>query len=414
MRKLAILLSIFMLITMLGCSNSNIKKGNATGDVTKVSQAQGVTDTEILVCNSAAVSGAFATVGVPWKAGIQAYFDMVNAKGGIDGRLIKFIHIDDEFDPIKAKAAYQTFVEDEKVFAYVGHFGSPVIAATIDDIRANGIPAVYFGSGIGQLYVENAKTIEEGLRCFPVQPIYITEGKVMTARAVSGFGAKKIGVIYTSDDAGMDMLEGIAELCNELRIELYKEQVAVGTPDASAAVTSIKNKNVDMVVVASIQATMPTIVKELAAQSVNKPAITSYVNTSITIAKQVSEDIKGKFQLYSSGWLSYEGEFAKTLEEASKWLGEYSMNSYAHCGWTAAHFFTEGLRRMEGQPITWEAYTAAMESAPVRIPFGGNVDYSNGMRTGTQSMSLYEIDMTSNTGWTETDGLKSIDELLSQ
>lgn len=78
--------------------------------------AQGITDTEVLIANCAATSGAFAPVGVPFIAGIQAYLDEVNDAGGIDGRTIRFLHQDDEFDPVKGKACLSTMVEDEEVF----------------------------------------------------------------------------------------------------------------------------------------------------------------------------------------------------------------------------------------------------------------------------------------------------------
>ena len=81
---------------------------------------QGVTDNEVKIANTAAVSGAYAPVGVPFIAGIQAYLDYINDAGGIDGRQITFIHKDDEFDPVKGKAYLQEMVEDEKVFAIVG------------------------------------------------------------------------------------------------------------------------------------------------------------------------------------------------------------------------------------------------------------------------------------------------------
>lgn len=374
--------------------------------------SQGVTKNEIIVCNSAPITGAFATTGDPWNVGIRGYFDMVNANGGIDGRKIRFIHIDDGCDPNKAKAIFQKFLNDYKVFAYVGHFGSAVIAATIDDIRKSGMPAVYFGSGIGKLYVKNALTVEDGVRCFPVQPIYITEGQVIASRAIYDFGAAKIGIIYTDDNAGIELLEGVVSKCNTLNVEFCKEKVTAETIDAGSAVSAIKNKQVDIIVVAAIQATMPTIVNELAAQNVNKPVITSYVNASITIAAQFANNIKDKFKVYSSAWISYGDIYENSLEQASKWLGDYSMNHYSHCGWIAAHFFSEGLRRLKGQAITWEDYAKAMESAPIISPFGGSVDYSNGQRIGTQELTLYEIDMNSSTGWRETDKLKSVNNLL--
>ncbi len=410
-KKVTLLLAIVLLFTtvLAGCGSGDAGEGGEG-----VTLAQGITDTEIIVANSAAVSGAFATTGDPINAGIQAYFDMINEQGGIDGRTITFLHQDDEYDPVKGMAAFQSFLEDDQVFAYVGHFGSPVVAATLEDMRLSGMPVVYFATGIGELYVENAQTFEEGSNTYPIQPLYITEGQVMVVRSISEFDAKKIGVIYTSDDTGLDIHRGVEAQSEEEGVEVYAEQVAAGASDVSAAVTAIKNQDVDVVVVAAAQATMPTIVKELAAQNVNKPAITTYLNTVITVAEQVSDSIAGKFQIYAPGWLNYEDERADNLDEASEWLGDYAMNGYAHCGWIGAHFFVEGLKRLEGEDITWEAYVEAMESAPITIPFGGTVDYSDGQRLGTQEMSLYEIDMTSATGWREIDGLKSIEELLGE
>ena len=155
--------------------------------------AQGITDTEVLIANCAATSGPFAPVGVPFNAGIEAYEKYMNDKGGVNGRMIKFIHSDDEFDPVKGKACLQNMVETEKVFAIVGHFGTPVVAATIQDLKEFGIPAVYFATGIGQLYNDNATGSDRNI--FPVQPIYRTEGQIMVARAVGDVAARKMGSI---------------------------------------------------------------------------------------------------------------------------------------------------------------------------------------------------------------------------
>jgi len=206
---------------------------------------QGVTDTEIKIANTAAVSGAYAPVGVPFVAGIQAYLDYVNSQGGIGGRKITFVHKDDEFDPQKGISYLQEMVEDEKVFAMVGHFGTPVVAATIDMLKEYGIPSVYFATGIGQLYAENATTNEEGYNIFPVQPIYTTEGQIMVARGVGTFNATKIGIIYTNDDAGKDMYTGSTSECDKLNIEYVAEQVAAGATDVSSAVSKIKDAGCD-------------------------------------------------------------------------------------------------------------------------------------------------------------------------
>ena len=405
-KMLAAVLAVGMILSLAACGNGGNSGGSNNASASGQTQGeaktevddtvQGVTDTEIKVGNTAAVSGAYAPVGVPFIAGIESYFKMINDQGGIDGRKITFVHKDDEFDPVKGKAYLQEMVEDEKVFAIVGHFGTPVVAATIDDLKSYGIPSVYFATGIGQLYAEHAETNADGYNLFPVQPIYTTEGQIMVARGIGTFDAKKIGIIYTSDDAGKDMLTGAA--------------------DVSAAVTSIKNANVDFVIVGAIQATMPTIVKEMASQGMTVPAITTYVNVSPAISEQVATDIAGKFDVYGNGWVSYDDERADNLALYQEWTdAEYADNAYAQTGWIAAAFFCEGLNRLaeEGKDVTWANYMAALEEEPLQNPFGGTIDYANGLRAGTQVMNLSKINASQPTGWELVDGLKSMDELFN-
>ncbi len=373
--------------------------------------AQGVFDDRIVVGNSAATSGNYAPVGVPFNAGIEAYFKMINDEGGVNGRKIEFKHIDDEFDPVKGKAALSTLVEDEEIFALVGHFGTPVVGATIEDVKEYGIPAVYFATGIGQLYNDKAEGKDRGI--FPVQPIYKTEGQIMVARAVGDFEAKKIGVIYTNDDAGKDLYAGVEAKAKELGVEIVAEQVAAGATDVSSAVTSIKNANVDFIIGAAIQATIPTIVKELAAQNVNKDVITTYVNVSPVISEAVINEINGKFDVYGLGWVDLV-ENADNLAAFAEWAPDYATNVYAMTGWIAGHFFVEGLKRVEGT-VTWDKYMDALESAPIKNPFGGEINYADGLRAGTQEMNLSKVGLVENApGWVPVDGLQSMDSLLGK
>lgn len=422
MKKIiSILLVLVLVLGMAACTQTpkdepSIAPNGSTTDtptdkpVKEEKQAQGVTDTEIIVANSAATSGAFAPVGVPFNAGIEAYFKMINDAGGVNGRKIIFKHQDDEFDPVKGKAILSNYIEDDKVFAIVGHFGTPVVGGTLEDLKEAGIPAVYFATGIGQLYNDNAVGRDRNI--FPVQPIYKTEGQIMVARAVGDFDAKKIGVIYTNDDAGKDLLWGAEKKAKDLGVELVAEQVTAGATDVSSAVTTIKNANVDFIIGAAIQATIPTIIKELAAQGVNKDVITTYVNVAPVIAASVVNEIAGKFDVYGNGWVSFEGDRMNALQEFAEHLPEYGDNAYAMTGWIAAAFFTEGLKRVEGT-ITWDKYMDALESAPINNPFGGSIDFGNGLRAGTQEMNLSKVVHTNLDGlWEVTKPLQSIDEIL--
>lgn len=406
MKKIiALLLALVLAFGLVACG------GGSEG-------AQGVTDDTIYIANSAATSGNYAGVGLPFLAGINGYLDMVNEAGGIGGRKIEFKHVDDEFDPVKGQSALEGFVEDDKVFAIVGHFGTPVVGATLESLKEYGIPSVYFATGIGQLFSAKATTNEEGYNIFPVQPLYITEGQLMVARGVGTFDATKIGIIYTNDDAGKNMLDGAQTKADELGIELVSAQVTAGSADVSAAVTTIMSAGVDFVIVGAIQATMPTIVKELASQGNTAPAITTYVNAAVTISEQIADVIEGQFDVYVSSWKIRDEAHADDVALFNEWVDpEHVDNADAESGWIAAHVFCEGLRRLEenGEDVTWENYMKALEAAPIEIPFGGTISFADGARTGVDSMQLSKcnLDDPSGTGWELVYPFATMDEIIN-
>ena len=384
------------------------------GDKPKGEQAQGVYDDKIVIANSATTSGTYGAIGLPFLAGIRGYLDMINSQGGIDGRTIEFLNQDDEFNAEKGLAALEKFVEQDEVFAIVGHFGTPVVGATLDRLKEYGIPAVYFATGIGQLFSENATTNEEGYNIFPIQPLYITEGQVMVARAYGTFGAKKIGLIYTNDDAGKNMLQGAQAMATQLNVELVVEQVAAGAADVSAAVTKIMQANVDFIISGAIQGTTPTIVKELAAQGNTKGVITTYVCASVAVSDAVKDSIAGKFNLYSSSWKSRTGEYAADFELFKQWVDPtYVNNTDAESGWVAAHVFCEGLKRLEGEDVTWEAYMKALEEAPIDIPFGGEISFANGARKGVSDMLLSKVNPEVDGGWEVVYPMDSMENIIA-
>jgi ABC-type branched-subunit amino acid transport system substrate-binding protein len=374
--------------------------------------AQGVTETTVKVGNSIATSGPLAPVGVPFKAGIEAYFKMINDGGGVHGRTIEYVHQDDEFNPEKGKAAVDKMINDEKIFAFVGHFGTPIVGATLNDIKEAGIPAVYFATGTGILYNENA--VDADRVAYPVQPVYPMEGRILAAWAMGEFEAFEIGVVYTNDDAGKDLLKGIENQAKN-KATVVAEQVPPNAEDVSAAITKLKNADVDVVIIAAIQGTFPQIAKEMAKQGLHKPTLTTYVNADQRMTALVKEDVNKAFDIYANAWVDMT---KPAIEDYRTWISEVSSedltnNAYAMTGWIAAHFFVEGLKRVDGD-LTWEAYMDAMESAPIENPFGGAIDFSGGKRLGTQEMALLKMNGDEAAGWEGFIGFKGIEEILTK
>jgi branched-chain amino acid transport system substrate-binding protein len=384
MKKIAIAVLLIALVAF-----------NVAAEGQAEASAQGVTEDSVLVGNTAATSGALAFVGVPFNQGMEAYFRMVNEAGGVAGRQIEFIHYDDEFDGAQGLTYSQRLVEDDQIFAFVGHFGTPTVAATIEYLNTIGIPRVYYATGLRALYNPMA---EGGARAsFPVQPIYDAEGEVMVARAHSDFGAKKIGVIYPNADDGKGLLAGIESRASALGVNVVSVQVAADSADMSAAAQTVLSENVDVVIVAANQAPAEVAIKALAAAGNSAPVITSYVNANLTFGEGIREAFAA-FDVYTSSWLDVDptapSEAMETfMAEASRTDAALAGNSFAQAGWVAAATFVEGLKRVGDDALTWDNFVDAMEEAPVPNPLGGVVNFTDGRRVGTQSMSLLKFEI---------------------
>ena len=386
----------------------------ATGEV---ASAQGVTEEAVLVGNAAATSGALAAVGVPFNQGIEAYFAMVNDAGGVAGRTIEWVHYDDEFDGAQGLTYSQRLVEDDQIFAFVGHFGTPTVASTQEYLNTIGIPRVYYATGLRTLFDLEATG---GARAsFPVQPIYDAEGEVMVARAVADFGAEKIGVIYPNADDGAGMLAGIELRAEALGVEIVTAQVAPDATDMSSAAQTILSADVDVVLVAANQVPAEVAIKALAAAGNTAPAITSYVNAAPTFVEGVREALDS-FDVYANAWLQVvddDGNPTAALNEYVAAVSEIDPalagNPYAQAGWIAAAIFVQGLERVGTDALTWDNYVAAMEEAPVQIPLGGTLNYADGRRVGTQAMSLLKATYGDGPGWEVDRSLEAIEDILN-
>ncbi len=413
MKKLALLLTFLMFgFAFVACDGADettttetttAQENTTTAEPIEV---QGVTDDTIYVGNTAATSGAYAGIGVPFNEGIKAVFKEINDAGGIGGRTIEFLTYDDGFDAATGKTYTETLIYEDEIFALVGHFGTPTVGATLDIIQEVGIPMVYAATGINALYFQESPMNP----VMAVQPIYLTDGRIMAARAVKEAvygdngddqlpGDAKIGVVYTNDDVGSSLKEGIeteAEILGKTDDFIYQ---SVTSGSFNTAMTMLQASGVSAVLLAMNQEPFGYALTSMSNLGFNVPVFSSYVNADVTVVDhyRYNEDRP----IYVNAWVdvfSEEGaadvqDFVATISQAD--LDEetktaYYGNSFAIAGYIAATVFVEGLQRVEdsGEELTWENYIAAMEEAPIDIPMGGIVDFSGGKRWGIASMSL--------------------------
>lgn len=392
------------------------KPGDNPVEAPKTLKVQGVTDTEILIGNTAAVSADFEQIGLPFNAAIQAVIKQANEAGGVRGRTIKFISYDDEYKASKAMTYTKKLLEEDKVFAIVGHFGTATVASTVDYIHEYGIPMVYAATGTNSLYFDNSP----GNPIIAIQPIYKTDGRMMAARIFNEelFGSEqdqklatdaKIAVLYTNDEFGNGILEGIKA---QTEIEgrsgaMIFEKVSEGK--YSSAVQKLKEEAVSVIIAAMNQTAFKETMIALHEASIELPVFTSYVNAnSSAIEPEIYSENRA---IYANGWIDLSSEEGMTdaqdfiacianadLSDEEK--QSYYTNPFAAAGYIAAKVFIEGLKRVDvaAQELNWDNYIKAMEQEPINIPMAGTVDLTNGKRWGLDCMSLLKYEPGKNGG----------------
>lgn len=370
--------------------------------------AQGVTGTTILVGNTVATTGVYASVGVPFQAGLTAALEWYNRQGGFRGKRVELVHHDDGFDARQGMACTRMLVEEDRVFALVGHFGTYTISATLDYLKDVGIPVMYAATSLSALYQEEA--IGKNGAIFPVFPIYDAEGRVLLARALApaqggyGLGGTKVGVIASTDAVGEGILAGIRRQAREKEIPILYQ--AVDT-DYGDAVSALQKHGCDVVIAAMSPARLMACLYAMEEIGYQAKVLTSHVADLDTLGPLADLGIITEERpVYVTAWTDVHTEsglrdMQEFVEIQRTWEEQqgiapsqtFTGDSYAMAGYMAARLFLHGLEQVEAQnlELTWENYRAAVESKPYHIPTGGDIDYANGQRMGVTAFSLNTI-----------------------
>lgn len=386
--KKSLALVLACVIGLAGCS------GGAQ-EQSKTEAAQGIYADKILVGSTGAQQGALAFIGKPYFDGMNAYFDQLNENGGIAGKQIELKILEDEFKPENAIANVQKLIEDEEVFALVGLFGTPGVKASIPTVQDSGIPAVYFATGA------KAPT-EAGDNFFPVQPNYFYEGKLMSKYAIDHFGAKKVAVIFRSDDVGIDGLAGIKE---GLKIQNSSERLVAelsfdaGATDFTAQIAKVKDSDADLVICYGLSGGVSGVLKEMEKMGLHDmPIIAPYPNVSDSfIAANIEAAPKAIENLYGMGWVDLTRPAVGDMEAAmQKYYPDSPINAYTVSGWIAAETFVKGLEvameEMSLDELQWSDYITAMEKLEYTEGIIPRIAYAPNMREGVVNMALTEVE----------------------
>lgn len=197
----------------------------------------GVTDTSIKIGNTMPYSGPAAAYGTIGKAA-QAYFDKINDEGGINGRKIEFISLDDGYSPPKTKEQTRKLVEQEEVLLVFQGLGTPTNSAVHRYMNKKKVP---------QLFVATGATKWGQPEKFPWtmgwQPSYQTEGKLFGDYILKNVSDAKIGILYQNDDYGKDYIVGLRQKLGDMadKLIIAEESYEVTDPTINSQIIKLKD-----------------------------------------------------------------------------------------------------------------------------------------------------------------------------
>lgn len=246
------LLLMFTVVVMLAaCGGDNSEEATATGDASSndkeaQGEVRGVTDDEIVIGNIVAHTGPQAIYGLLADSA-QVYFDYVNENGGVNGRKIKFVTLDGEYQPAKAVQQAQRIIEEEEAFLMLASDCTSCHTATQDFYAKNNVMNVMASTG-GNQFTSPPNDLYLGSSIAN----YRIETKVFYDFAVNELNAKRIALVYQNDDFGQEGFEATKEIRDNYDAEIVIEvPVIASSDDFSTEAQKVKEADVDTVIMIS-------------------------------------------------------------------------------------------------------------------------------------------------------------------
>ena len=318
--------------------------------------SQTAADNEIRIGQSCQLSGPLAGLTSDVRLGASLYFDSVNASGGVRGRKIRVIALDDAYDAGRAAGNTRKLIEEEKVLALFQYAGTPPALAALPIAEEHGVPFVSPFTGSDTLRQKSNRYV------FNIRAGYGAELDAM-AKHMATVGLTRIAAVYLNNSFGTSGLAALEKSLEQYKLTLLaKAPLEMDGGKLAQAVAATAAKEPQAVVV--ISAGQPSL-DFLRAYADAGHYTTFYmlsVTSNVHLAKALGERARGVVvsQVVPAPWngsVAVSREFQKLA--AAKGLGEHSFSQME--GFLAAKLLVEALQRA-GTKLTREGLVDALES----------------------------------------------------
>lgn len=350
----------------------------------------GLTDTSITIGMTAPLSGPNGAYGMDMKDVITAYFKQVNDAGGVNGRKLELVAMDDGYETDRAVANTKTLINDKKVFAMVASYGSsPTTAAMNDAFGPAKVPLIGTISGADSIR-QSPKDNPNNRYMFNVRASYANETEAIINQLV-GLGLKNIAVFYQNDGFGKSGLDGvIAALKKHNQAPSAIATVERNSLDVSQAVQTISKTSPQAVVMVTLYKPTAEFVRQMKKANQHPQFMTLSPVGADLLAKELGDEARGIgiSQVMPYPW----NDTTPMVRDYQKLLGKQGKYSYYGIeAYAMAKVLVDGIRKSGAKDISREKLVSTLESMQNHDLGGYRVSYSASERLGSRFVDLSVI-----------------------
>ncbi|AVO32999.1 ABC transporter substrate-binding protein [Ottowia oryzae] len=354
-----------------------------------LAQSQGVTKDQIQLGSIQDLSGPLAGFGKQVRMGMQLRVEELNEQGGINGRKINLKVEDSGYDPKRAVLAAQKLVNQDKIFAMVGHIGTAQNVATF--------PVLFDKNVINFFPVTAAREMYEPLNRlkYSFAATYYDQMRLGVPKMAKEKNAKKVCAIYQDDEFGLEVLRGAEAGLKAAGMEMAeKTSFKRGATDFSSQVARMKAANCDFVVLGTIIRETIGTIAEARKTGFNSTMISSSAAYTDLIHKLGGKAMDG---LYAT--MTVQNPY---LDEASQpirfWANKYKTKYnedptvFSAYGYTLVDAFAKGAQKA-GANLSTDSFIKAMDSITIPPDIFGSAQmtFSATKRLGSDASRISQI-----------------------
>ena len=210
----------------------------------------------VLFGQSACFTGPNKRLGLNYRAGLQAAFDEANRRGGVNGRLLELLSLDDAYEPELAAANAERFAAEDEVLAVIGGVGTPTAKRIAPVLRTAEIPFV--GPFTGADFLRNPDRFPNVIN---LRAGYLDETRVLVDHIVRERGKSRLGIIYQDDAFGRSVLKNYKSVLDGRGIPiLAKTAFSRNTHAVHASLFGLAKADLDAILIVGTYATNSEII----------------------------------------------------------------------------------------------------------------------------------------------------------